>query len=429
MGEDNADMKTEHDVIVAGGGTAGVVAAIAAGRAGARTLLIEKNGCLGGTMTVAGVNFPALFYGGGKQVIAGIGWELVTRACAEVGQELPDQSNPDDPHWRKHIHVDKAVYAALCDDAVLGAGVDLLLHAMPASAERTSDGWRMEACTKTGLAPVTASVLIDATGDANLVSLAGFEVDRPEPVQPGTLILKLTGYDADKLDYEAIDAEFREALKNGQILHTDVGWRTHGPEGYLRRYGGNANHVTTGPAADSEGRTAAEVEARRSMMRMLRFFRRQKGLEGISVQWFCPEVGVRETVVIRGKATVTGEDYEAGRAYDDAVCYCYYPVDIHLDDGEGVDFRELADGVYPTIPRGAMLPAGSERLIVAGRCISGDRVAHSAYRVEAPCMATGQAAGVMAAMSVEAGVDPERLPIDDVRNALREQGAIVPFDV
>jgi len=422
-------MKSQYDVIVAGGGTAGVVAAVAAGRAGASTLLIEKNGCLGGTMTVAGVNFPALFFAEGKQVIAGIGWELVTRTCAEVGQELPDQSDPDSPHSRKHTHVDKAVYAALCDEAVLKAGADLLLHAMPASAERAGDGWRVEVCTKTGLTAVTASVLIDATGDANLVSLAGFEVDRPEPVQPGTLILKLGGYDPDGLDYQAIDAEFRKALKQGEIRHMDVGWHTDGPEGYLRRGGGNANHVTTGPAADSDGRTGAEVEARRSMMRMLRFFRRQKGLEGISVEWFCPEVGVRETVVIRGKGTITGADYQAGRAYDDAVCYCYYPVDVHLDDGEGVDLRPLAAGVLPTIPRGAMLPAGSDRFIVAGRCISGDRVAHSAYRVEAPCMAMGQAAGVMAAVSTERGVDPEQLQIDDVRNLLRAQGAIVPFDV
>jgi len=424
-----ARMETHYDVIVIGGGTAGVIAALQAGRAGAATLLVEKNGMLGGTVTVGGVNYPGMFFAWGRQVVAGIGWELVRRSMEETSRELPDFSDPTDPRWQRHVRVDKAVYAALCDEAVASAGVDLLLHAMPAAVDEDDAGWRVELCTKEGLRPATAGVVIDATGDANAVALAGFEVVRPDTLQPGTLVMRLGGYDPETLDYEAVDIAFRQALRDGEIRHTDVGWRRDGPGAILRSRGGNANHISAGPAGTSEGRTEAELEARRAMMRMYRFFRRQPGLEEFGIEWVCPEVAIRETAVIRGKETITGDDYVAGRRYDDAVCYCFYPVDIHLDDGEGVDFRELAPGTVPTIPRGAMLPAGSECLIAAGRCISGDRVAHSAYRVEATCMATGQAAGAMAAMSAAGGVDPEQLPIEEVRTLLRRHGAVVPWDL
>ena len=421
-------MNDEYEVIVIGGGTAGTVAAIQAGRAGAGTLLIEKNGVLGGTLTVAGVNNPALFHAWGRQVIAGIGWELVRRTLEETCTDPPDFSDPTAPHWQHHVGVNKAIYAALSDQAAVDAGVEILLHAMPAAVALADGRWRVDVCTKSGLRRTRAKVLIDATGDANAVALAGFDLIRPEPAQPGTLVMHCSGYDVDRLDVEAIDIAARQAIADGELLVTDIGWSPDGAAGFLRKRGYNANHITVVAADSSEGRTGAEIAARQSMLRMVRFFRSQPGLEGFRIEGFAPECGIRETVVIRGKATITGADYVAGRRYADAVCYCFYPIDIHLDHGEGVDARPLAEGVLPTIPRGAMLPAGSRFLLVAGRCISGDREAHSAYRVEAPCMATGQAAGAIAALSARTGVDPEELPIAEVRDLLRQHGAIVPGD-
>ena len=419
-----------YDVAIIGGGTAGTVAAIQAGRAGARTLLVEKNGMLGGTMTLAGVNFPALFFAWGRQIIAGIGWELVRRTLEETGESLPDMTDPAQPNWRRHIPINIAVWAAMADQAVVDAGADLMLHTMVAAVRREAGRWRVALCTKNGLREVTAKVLIDCTGDANAVSLAGFPVDRPEPVQPGTLAMHCSGYDVEALDFAAIDAALERALAAGELRYTDVGWdRQKGVRGFLQGRGHNCNHVTTGPADTAEGRTRAELAARQSMLRMFRFFRRQPGLEKFRIEWVAPEVGVRESVVIRGKGRITGADYVAGRRYEDAVCYCFYPIDIHLDDGAGIDYRQLPEGTLPTIPRSAMLPAGSEFLIAAGRCISGDREAHSAYRVEAPCMAMGQAAGAMAALSAQTGVDPEQVPISGVHALLRRHGAIVPGDI
>lgn len=166
-----------------------------------------------------------------------------------------------------------------------------------------------------------------------------------------------------------------------------------------------------------------------AMPRAYKFLRGQRGLEKFTIDYFAPECGIRETVVIRGKKTIAGADYTGGRRWDDAVCYSFYPIDIHRDHGQSGDYRPLAEGVLPTIPRGAMLPAGSRDLIVAGRCISGDREAHSSYRVEAPCMAMDQAAGAMAALSAQRGLDAEELPIGDVHDLLRKHGAIVPSSI
>ena len=321
-----------------------------------------------------------------------------------------------------------SVFAALCDEAVIDAGVDLLFHAMPAAVTFENDVWTVRVCTKTGLEKTHAKVLIDATGDANVVSLAGFDLVHPEVVQPATLEMDCSGYDAQALDFDGIKAASEEAIAAGELKTTDISWYDDGPEDFLRRHG-RSNHLRAPGAETSAGKTAAEVEARRAVLRMYRFFRRQAGLENFRVDWICSEAAIRETVTIKGKSTITVEDYESGKAYDDALCYAFYKIDEHLNDGRGVKQRLLGRNVLPTIPRGALLPAGSRFLIVAGRCLASDREANSALRVECPCMAMGQAAGALAALSARTGVDPEHLPLEKVYALLREHGAVVPGDV
>lgn len=420
-------MGTPYDVVVVGGGTAGVVAAVQAGRAGARTLLAEKNAMLGGTMTVGGINWPASFFAWGRQVVAGIGWELVCKTLTESGQAIPDPAGMSRDTGRPvPVGIDIPFFAALCDEAVLDAGVELLFHAMPAAA-RFADGlWAVDLCTKTGLRQVQAKVLIDATGDANLVALAGLPLNRPDIVQPATLQLHCGGYDPQNLDYAALNDACTRAIADGELKTTDVSWHDCGPEDFLRKHGGNANHFRAPGAETSEGRSILEVEARQSVRRITRFFRRQPGLAGFRVDWICPEAGIRETVTIQGKATVTVQDYESGRCFDDALCHAFYAVDEHLNDGLGINYRLLRPGVVPTIPRGALLPAGSRFLIVAGRCLASDREANSALRVQAPCMAMGQAAGAMAVLAARTGTDPADLPLADIHALLQAHGAIIP---
>ncbi len=422
---------THYDVMVVGAGAAGIVAAIQAGRAGARTMLVERTGLPGGTTTTGGVNFPGLFHAWGHQVIAGIGWELVSRCVTETGGTLPDFANYRCPHWHHQILVNPFIYAALCDEALLDAGVDVLFHAMIAEVKpQTEDaGWHVTICTKGGLSSRTARVVIDATGDANLAAMAGLPVRLREENQPATLCCQASGYNLAELDIDAINRAFDIEVRAGRLAYTDASWNTAGPDvgSWLKKGGSNASHIHRINAHDSEGRTQLELEARRSLLRLFRFLRRQAGLEDLTIQQAAPECGVRETATIIGKRTVAVEDYQSGRVWDDAVCYSFYPLDLHMPSDGGLKCEPLSEGVVPTVPRGALLPRGSRNFLVAGRCLSSDRLANSALRVQATCMATGQAAGAMAALGASAGIDPEDLPVGDVHALLRKHGAIVPL--
>lgn len=421
-------MKNLFDVIVIGGGTAGVVAAIQASLAGARTLLVEKTGQLGGTITTGGVDFPGLFHAWKRQVIAGIGWELVQRCAAECGIPLPDaQSQDPNAHSLHHIRVNRALYPAICDEAVEKAGVGLQLHTMVASLQQCDDFWQVTLCSKNGLTVLKARVVIDASGDANAVALAGFATITPREVQPGTLVCRVSGYDPATIDYDALRIAFEEEVRQGRLKHTDIGWSaTHFQPKWVRKCGENSSHVIGINAGSSEGKTQLEMAARAALLRLYRFLRRQPGFERLNIDYTAPECGVRETVTIEGKARISVEDYVSGRMWEDAVCYSFYPIDLHTADGKGLDCRPLSEGTVPTIPRGALLPAGSTNLIVAGRCVSSDRAANSALRAQASCMAMGQAAGAMAALSALSGTEVEQLPINEIRETLRKHGAIVP---
>lgn len=417
-------MADTYDVVVLGGGTAGAIAAIQAGRAGARTLLVEKEGVLGGTMITAAVNAPASFHAWERQVIGGIGWELVCRTLEAAGSPAPDPAKASPQAGSYHIPIDRAIYAALADEAVAASGAELLLHTMLAAARYEDDAWTLALCCKEGLRDVRAKVLVDCTGDANAVTIAGFEVVRPDVLQPATLVIHAGGYDAEALDYGAIQAAFDEAVAAGEMKPSDPGWSKGDISFFLRSYGGNRVHVPGVDGRTSAGKTRAEIEGRRAMLRLVRFCRRQPGLEGFGITFFATECGIRETVVIKGLKTITAADYEAGRVWEDSLCYSHYSIDIHRETD--VFHRYLSRDRTPTIPLGAMVPAGSRGLLVAGRCISGDREAHSSYRVEATCMATGQAAGAAAALAARLGVDPADLPMRELRALLREHGAIVP---
>ncbi|MBR5868540.1 MAG: FAD-dependent oxidoreductase, partial [Clostridia bacterium] len=231
------------------------------------------------------------------------------------------------------------------------------------------------------------------------------------------------------LDLEAIGKAFDREVAAGRLSYTDIGWNSDrfDPK-WLLTHGNNGNHVhlpgVTGET--SEGRTALSLSARRTVLRLLRFFRTQPGLENIRLVSLCPECGIRESVRIVGKTTVTTEDYVSGRRSEEDICHSFYPVDIHTAAKSGLDQVFLADGVVPVIPRGALIPAGSKNFLVAGRCISSDRGANSALRVQATCMATGQAAGAIAVLAVREGLDVADVPMEKIHVLLQKHGAIIP---
>lgn len=416
------------DVLIAGAGTAGVPAAIQAARAGASVLLVEKSALPGGVTTAARVPFPGIFHAWGKQVIAGIGWDLVEQCVKECGGTFPDFSKPPAAHWMHQVAIQGPIYAALCDEAMQQAGVQVLYHTMLAAVDRASELWQVTLCTKTGLETVQARILIDCTGDANLADLAGCELVIPEHTQPATLCCLSGGYDPKALDIPAIEQAAIRAVAEGRLHPTDAGWDRNRPRlgGWLTSFGNNANHIHGIQARTSQGRSELEIEARAALLRLYRFLRTQPGLEGLRIQAIAAECGVRETATLVGRDTITAKDYVTGRLWPDPVCHAFYPIDLHTSDGSGLDCRQLQPGIVPCVPRGALLPQNVDNLIVAGRCLSSDRLANSALRVQATSMATGQAAGALAALACANGLTPAAVPACKLRSLLEQHGAIVP---
>ena len=421
----------KYDIVIIGGGTAGIVAAAQAGRAGVKSCLIEKSSILGGTMTTGGIAFPGLFYAWGEQIIAGIGWELVVQATKEAGRELPDFSEDERHHAQRQVRLEPHIYASLADELLIKSGCEIRFHTMLAEATPTDDGWDLKICGKTGLQNITAKQLIDCTGDANAAGIAGAELRIIENSQPATLSCVTSGFNMDELDFDAINAAFEEEVKAGRLVPTDVGWSV---PGNVRRWlgsgGKNANHYPAPNAHTSEGRSDLEIRSRQSFLQLYRFLKQQPGLENLKIDELCPECGVRETATVAGDETITAEDYVTGKKFDEAVCYAFYPIDLHVygdqSHDKGLDMRKLQPGIVPTVPRGALLPKGLENIIVAGRCISSDREANSGLRVQAPCMATGQAAGALAALSVLENTTPREVSMERLRELLKKNGAIVP---
>ncbi|WFB36591.1 FAD-dependent oxidoreductase [Kiritimatiellota bacterium B12222] len=418
---------SSYDLVVCGGGPAGFPAAIQAARNGSRVLLVEKSGMLGGATTLNRVAFPGLFSAWGKQIIAGIGWDLVRAAALESGHTLPDFTQLPERHWHHQISLCPTVLAATLDQAVIDSGCDLLFHTLPAAVSGgQGKDWQLVLCGKEGLHTVTAKWLIDCTGDANLAALAGCELSPPaSSLQPATLVFRMEGYELDDLNIEAIDQQVPEALASGELHSSDLGWGAKSVSQLLYTHGENAIHIPRVNATSSRGKTQAEIAGRQSVMRVFRFLKKQPGLEKLKIDWCAPECGIRETRSIIGESTISHQDYQTGRLWDDAVCYSFYPIDLHTD--EGLDCRKLAPGTFPTLPLSAMTPKGVKQFLVAGRCISGDRLANSAFRVQASSMAMGQAVGAVASCAVQAGLHhPADLPADSWKQAIRKQGGIVP---
>jgi hypothetical protein len=413
------------DVLVIGGGSAGAIAAIQAGRLGAKTILVEAGSQLGGTTTTGGVDFPGLFHAWGKQVIAGIGWELVKRTVELNNDTLPDFTIPTGPrHPRHQVRINGQLYAALAEEACVQAGVQLRYYESPLTVEEAAGGWRVRLVGKGTMVDVTAKQLVDCTGSATAVGLAGFSRMREETRQPGTLIYRVGGYDLATIDpnaLKALQAKHAAAVKSGALKRTDINGSV---AGWLGKGGESGNHIIGADGTTSESHTETNIAGRQSLLRVLRFLQQEPALALMKIERLQPETGIRETYRIVGETTITEADYEGGRVFEDAVSHSFYPIDLHFEGG--VRPKHLKEGVVPTVPRSALIPKGSRNLVVAGRCVSSDRLANSALRVQASCMGMGQAAGAATALAALRGMTPGQLPLAEIRSALVKHGAIVP---
>ncbi|MEI7732101.1 MAG: FAD-dependent oxidoreductase [Verrucomicrobiota bacterium] len=410
------------DVLVIGGGTAGTVAAIQAARAGARTMLVEMGSQLGGATTTGGVTAVQLFHAWGRQVIAGIGWELISRAVELDGAKLPDFSRIPSSGGTP-VGVNGPLYAAVAEEACIGTGVTLAYYELPLSVRSAAGGWEVATVGKGLRRTIHCRQLIDCTGGADIVGLIGLPRLRETEMQPGTLRFVLGGYETAKLDAKEIEKRYQQALRDGILKEGDYCYANRPFMDFLKAGGSNLQHIFGADSSTSATMTQANIAGRTSILRLLRFIRTLPGGAGVKVLKMQPETAVRETYRIIGEVLITRQDYESGRVFDDAVGYSFYPIDVH--DREGVEPQPLKRGVVPTIPLRALVPKGSQNLMVAGRSISSDRAANSALRVQASCMAMGQAAGAAAALACRKQVSPLQVPIAEIRALLSQHGAIL----
>jgi FAD-dependent oxidoreductase family protein len=441
----------EADVLVVGGGPAGLGAALGAVQAGARVILAERYGFLGGNATAALVMPLMSFHtqmptkerrgattllptdhGPGEAVVGGALAKLLARLVSVGGAIPPTLATgyvvPFDPEWFKIVALD------LLDEA----GVHLLFHAFASGilGESGVEGVVFE--TKSGPLAIRAKVTVDCTGDADVAVQAGTptEVGRADGlVQPMTLMFRMAEFQRAAFETYVKDNPkewrgvhglwdlVRQATAAGELKlpREDILFFATPHEGEVSV---NSTRVTRVLGTDVWDLSYAEWMSRRQMRQIAEFLRRYvPGFEKAYVMQSGVNVGVRETRRIVGDYQLTADDVLSARKFEDAIARGAYPVDIHNPTGTGTVLKRLPPGEAYDIPLRSLLPKNADNLIVAGRCISGTHEAHSSYRVMPIVMATGQAAGVTAAIAARRGARPREVSVREIQHELVRQGA------
>lgn len=446
---------TRYDVIVAGGGVAGVAAAVSCARLGAQTLLIERYGFLGGLGTAGLVNpFMSSFTSDGKPLVGGFYADI----CARMREMDGMLDRAYDPEAMKFC----------AQEMLLESGCRLLLHSWVTGVRMSEHQMvGVEALTKSGTLELDSRIVIDATGDADLAAMAGakYEIGDPETgaTQAMTLMFTIGGVDVRKsLEYakdnpdemrfpkpptsEAIDQMMRgavgiagfftkveQAREIGEFpLPQDlVFYITLPTSGQVVV---NTTHIGGCDGTSSEDLTRAEIEGRRQAIALIKFFRKYiPGFEEACLLQTATQIGVRETRRVIGEYVFNADDVRDARKFPDAVMRSAYPVDVHSGTGTGYkkkDEREERPGYPPPgdwyeVPYRCLIPLEIDNLLVAGRCLSASHEGQGAVRIMPNCMALGQAAGVAAALCVQQGTRPRKLDGTLLRKHLIEQGAIL----
>jgi len=419
------DRQLETDILVVGGGTAGSIAAIQAGRTGHQVTLLECQSRLGGTVTTGGVAFPGLFFAWGKQVISGVGWELIQNVVEMNGDSLPNFSVPHGrEHWKHQVRINPYLYAMLLEEKCLEAGVSVRYYETPTSMVFRDNHWYVETIGKGVRAQIKCKQIIDCSGNAIAASIAGYDLYKEKNTQPGTLMFTLGGYDFESLDLERLKVAYEMAIDRGELIRGEFRGDI---VALLKEKGDNVQHILGADSTTSETHTSANIKGRESLLKHLRFLKKQPGLGKIKVVEMSTEAGIRETYRIDGLYRISYEDYTTGKTFPDSIAYSYYPVDLH--NAEGVVPEQLREGIVPTIPLRALIPKRSQNFLVAGRSICSDQLANSGLRVQASCMAMGQAAGAAAALAIEKKVTPANLVINDLKKLIQSHGGIVPAGI
>jgi hypothetical protein len=423
-------MKTIHeavDVVVAGGGTAGHVAALQAARVGVRTSVIEAGTMLGGTMTAGGVYMPNHFFRPQGPVVLGIAWELYTDSKKVEGLPIPDyrKRRPvESPGYYSYINV--PIYVALAEEKAVEAGVILHYHEFIADVKAVGDRWEITSLGRGIRRITTTREIVDCTGDCDVVRILGLGVLRDEVRQPGSYQYRIEGIDHEQVWEGEVQAIYDEAMASGILQKGDFAYPNMLPFRYYLDHGGhNGTHVYDADTSDAEGQTRANLEGRQRLLRMFRFVTSSiPGCERAVLKTMSPYGVARETYRAEGEYVVTRDDFLQATDFPDKVCNAFNYIDLHSQErGCDVHFHESAD-LLPKVPFRALIPKGSARITVAGRIVSADRVALAGIRAQCTCMAMGQAMGAAAALAVKRGVPSREIDSKDIVALTVEHGAV-----
>jgi len=421
----------EYDVVVIGGGPAGICAAVSAAREGAKTALIERYGILGGMMTSGHVH-PILGRTGAGTMYHEIvrlverGHEDVERVVTRNGSEI-------------HVDIEEAKAALL--KLVHESGVAVYLQTP--MVEAVVEGDQLTGVlvgTQDGLREIRAKTFVDATGDGLLAARAGAEFrvgrDSDGKCQPTTLEFTIDnvnenvalfcygGSDPVTLpDGKKYSELCKEASAAGELPSNVTIVRLH-KTFYPGERNVNATQANGYDILTPEGVLGAELELRDQIDKVVAFLRKNvPGYEKCRVKSTGSTLGVRETRRIMGEKMMVDEDVEQGRKHPDAVVHdAWFLIDIHNPTGGGQAEKHSQPCIPYDIPYGCLVPLKVDGLLTAGRCISGTHRAHATYRVMGVCIGIGEAAGVAAALCARKGVNPRELHYSEVQRALMARG-------
>jgi hypothetical protein len=450
------------EVVVVGGGTSGAIAAIASGRNGADTLIVEGSGFLGGTATF-GFPFLGFFNGRGEQVVSGIPQEVVDRlvamnaspghvrggtwATGETPMVYEFSLTPYDPEVLKYVLLKMAEEA----------GVRCLFHAhLTGTSVKDGKMAGIQVWTQSGCLEIEGKAFVDASGDGSLAYMAGVlcELGTKEGLlQNVSLHFRMTNVDADRLV---------DALRRGDRVLGKDSWyirllRSKGPGKEPEHFIHIAGHavpwddpasrppLTFTAVAQREGdywfnmtrtvnvdptnvddMTRAEISERKNVVEVSRLLiKNVPGFENAYLSGTSPSVGVRESRRVIGEYVLTKKDVLSCRRFEDGVAMGAYPVDIHDPKGGKTQFMFLREGGSYNIPYRCLIPKKVEGLVVAGKNISATHEAIGTTRLQPAVMAIGQAAGTAAALAVRTDLDPRHLAASDLKKTLTAQGAMV----
>jgi len=419
------------DVLVCGGGSSGIFAALAAANHGANTFLIEQEGFLGGTATSYLVNPIPEMMGKG-----GLIQEFMDR-MAENGGYI--KHNPSEVEYDFSLAntYDVEIFKYIAQEMLDEAGVKMLLHTpavKPMVEENVIKAVIFE--NKSGRQAILAKRVIDCTGDGDIAARAGvpFEKGRKkDDLMPSvSLLFHLhNDNDLDKLPVTPFGGIFllspliKKTARKEKIdykLPYDVAFLVPMPVSPGKHLI-NLAHVKNIDGTNAEDLTRAHIISRRQIMEAKEVLRHHPYFRSAYVANTGTHIYVRETRRINGEYYITEEDAMEGRQFDDGITSCGYMIDVHpLDKSETGRYEN-----HPPfdIPYRALVPLKIENLLVAGRCISSDRVAQSALRIGGTCMSTGEAAGTAAALSIQENLKPREIDGKFIRKALEEQGVFI----